>query len=529
MSRFDLVKCRVELVFITMFLLIAAILNLQFLSGANLNSAIAGHDEYLTIKDVYSIIRPLSFKHFFLAVMHGSFLAYGSLMFYLDALIAFIPYKLFGLEGMVYTIRMTHAFFLVSGLSLLSHTFLRTGLSKILFMLSSLAVAHSFYFAMMPKPEPIQLFFFALFLYYFKKNEWNYGRHFLWLGMAFGLKITLLIFLPFIFIAPLFSQVKIEWKTKLKEGIGAFLFFLLGFIVAVPYLLLAFVRPTYIDSFLDANLRNTSKDYDDSSISLFDWLGEGLAGPYFGQESLGLIFLLLIIFVFCWRAFMMVKEKAFKGEILLSFLGLIFIVFIALKVDRLWPHYMWMGYVLSVLALNELHGATKNAFIKKGLATISTGIVLLIASEFVSVNYEKYFLVDQQPEIVTRMHDSEQLFRYIEESLDQGLDVATDGTIHYPYSQFVTADPYHPFAEDLPQDDHTDYRWFYDNYEEIWDEPNDLVVFGDRHPLKDNESLRKRFPHWDVDKHMASCMQHLATDFVLDTIIGELEVYRRLR
>jgi hypothetical protein len=527
LSRFDFPKYRIEVLLSSIFLIAAAFLNLQFLSGANLNTAIAGHDEYLTVKDVYSILAPLSFKHFILALLHGSFLAYGSMMFYVDALFAFIPFKLFGLEGMVYSIRMTHALFLVLGISLLSHTFLRSSLSKMLFILSSFLVAHTFYFTMMPKPEPMQLFFFALFLYYFKKNNWGFGRHFFWLGVAFGLKITILIFLPFIFIVPTIVNGRIQIESKVKEALWASASFLLGFFLAVPYILLALVRPSYLNSFIAANLGNTTKVYDDSSITLMDWLNTGLGEAYLNFAVIGYLFTGLLLLLIVYLVLLFLKEKQFRGESLIGFFALIFIVFIGLKVDRLWPHYLWMAYVLAVLAFNELQSNTSSKTLKKGLLVFNILILGCVGTRFTSHSFTKYFKTESEPEVIRRMADSQILFRYIDDSYNQGIRVGTDGTVLYTYEQFVKANVYHPFEESLPTQEENTYHWYFNNSGQIWDNENDLVIFGDRHPLRDSVAIRKQYPHWNVDQHAEVFKLKMKSEFELDTIIGELEVYKR--
>jgi hypothetical protein len=84
----------IEILFSILFVTVAVLLNLQFLNGANINQAIAGHDEYLTVREVYSIVNPLSVKHFILAIISGDILYYGRVMFYTDALLAYIPFKI---------------------------------------------------------------------------------------------------------------------------------------------------------------------------------------------------------------------------------------------------------------------------------------------------------------------------------------------------------------------------------------------------------------------------------------------------
>lgn len=130
-----LFKYTPDIIFTAVFIFLSVVLNLQFLEGSNINHTIAGHDEYIAVKEVFSIIHPVSFKHFIMAVISGDALYYGRIMFYLDAVFAYLPFKIWGITGMVFAIRMAHACFLLAALLLLSHTFLKSTLQKILFLL----------------------------------------------------------------------------------------------------------------------------------------------------------------------------------------------------------------------------------------------------------------------------------------------------------------------------------------------------------------------------------------------------------
>src|SRR5690606_10275091 len=106
----------VEVIFTLLFILLSVVLNLQFLNGSNVNTIIAGHDEYIAVKEIYSILSPESFKHFIMAIISGNALYYGRIMFYFDALIAYLPFLIWGVKGMVLCIRLTHAFILLAAL-----------------------------------------------------------------------------------------------------------------------------------------------------------------------------------------------------------------------------------------------------------------------------------------------------------------------------------------------------------------------------------------------------------------------------
>ena len=110
------------------------------MEGANINQSIAGHDEYLTVREVYSIINPLSWKHFILAIIGGDIMFYGRVMFYTDALFAYLPFKLFGLDGMVYAIRMTHSLWILISFLILNNLFIKTKWNQFLFLFAHLSL-----------------------------------------------------------------------------------------------------------------------------------------------------------------------------------------------------------------------------------------------------------------------------------------------------------------------------------------------------------------------------------------------------
>jgi hypothetical protein len=95
-----------ELLWLLAFICLSFALNTQLKSASNIHANIGGHDEYLSVREVYSILNAPSARHFVAAVSLGDKLYYGRIMFYFDATVAYIPYKIWGVEGMVVAIRM---------------------------------------------------------------------------------------------------------------------------------------------------------------------------------------------------------------------------------------------------------------------------------------------------------------------------------------------------------------------------------------------------------------------------------------
>ena len=318
----------IEILFSILFLTLAAILNLQFLEGANINRSITGHDEYLTVREVYSILNPLSWKHFILAIIGGDVMYYGRVVFYTDALFAYIPYKIWGLEGMVYAIRMTNSIWLLLGLLILNNSFLKDNFHKFLFLFGSFSLSYTLYFIQMPKPEPLQLVFLALFVREFKKKEYQFGLHFIWLGLAFAAKVNALLILPFMFFIPIVHYWSKGIKRNIHQCLKGLTFFFTGFFIGMPCLLLSPIKPIYLQTYLKKTIFGAEKSYDDAKLTAIEWIKSGLSVSYLGNNWGGFLFVFFAIFLLIYLGVKVIQLKKLNSSFLLLGIGMIFMVFI---------------------------------------------------------------------------------------------------------------------------------------------------------------------------------------------------------
>lgn len=513
-----------EIVISVAFITLASVLNMQFIEGSNIDTIIAGHDEYIAVKEVYSILHPLSVKHFFLAVIAGDVIYYGRLMFYIDALFAYIPFKIWGVGGMVYTVRMVHSLFLGASLLLLAFTFLKDAFQRVLFLVGSMALYYSLYFVMMPKPEPMQLFFLALFLYYFRKSDWSFGKHFIWLGIAFGLKFNVLLLLPVLFALPFYSRTEgnlVFTKEKIIKGLKSIGLFLEGLVIAIPCLALSPIKPIYIKNYIHETFGGTEKTYDDLSLTISDWIEKGLGGSYLGHWLLGYLFMTFALVVFLYGIYNMIRKKNSVYLLILT-IGLILTWAIMIKTKRLWPHYIWTGYIFMLLGLLLFASSRASTASKRYL---NAGItVFMLTSIFFFVNRELplYTSLDKRSEAQEVYTESKQAIQYIRQHYPNAW-VSTDGSVLFPFDDFVKAKPYHPFSSKLPKSKETIFWWNGDHHERMWDPPADVVVFYRWYP-PDMRTMKKSYG----GAQLADLYQkHIETDFVSDTSFGRVRIFKR--
>jgi hypothetical protein len=516
-------KNKIELLFAIVFTTIAVKLNLQFLDGSNINTLIAGHDEYIAVKEVYSILHPVSLKHFVMAVISGNALYYGRIMFYIDALFAFLPFKIWGVTGMVLSIRVFHSLCLLAALLVLSKTFFSSQLQKILFFLSTFCLYFTMYFIMMPKPEPMQLLFLAIFLNRFKKSNWSFGWHFIFIGIAYGLKFNVLLLLPIVFLLPVIKSGALELKNEIIPAIKSLVFALIGLVIAVPCLILAPVKPIFLSTYLHETFGGTVKGYDNAALTLNDWMTAGLGGSYLGHWTLAYPFYLFLILLFVFNFRKSFKTGDFSSVLLMSF-GMVLSIVIMLKTKRLWPHYLWTSYIFMSVGIISALPKLINSLQTK---VILGFIVLFTSSSIFFYLYRElplYTNLSNSSDVKLNRKWSNQAFNYINNNYP-GSKVGTDGSVLNLFTQFVEVDIYHPFSGALPESKDTRYQWYWDFPMKIWDN-SDIVVFYKRHP----ERMLIDKPNYQLGHHqeIESYYQKMVPErFERDTNFGEIIIYRK--
>jgi hypothetical protein len=521
--KIDSNKNSVEIIFAIVFTTIAVLLNIQFLDGSNINTAIAGHDEYIAVKEVYSILHPVSLKHFVMAVISGNALYYGRIMFYIDAIVAFLPFKIWGVTGMVFSIRLFQSFCLLGALIVLSRTFLTSKLQKILFYLGTFCLFFTMYFIMMPKPEPMQLLFLALFLNRFKKSNWSFGWHFVLIGIAYGLKFNVLLILPLVFLLPLIKSGTLKLKNEIIPAFKSIVFTLLGIMIAIPCLILAPVKPIFLNTYLHETFGGTEKGYDNASLTFNDWMTSGLGSSYLGHWSLAYPFYIFLIVLFVMSVRKSFKTEDFSSLILMAF-GIIFSVVIMLKTKRLWPHYLLTSYIFMCVGVVS----TLPKMLDKIQTKIILGFIVIFtySSIFFYCNRELPLFMNfsNRDDVKLNRKWSNQAFNYININYPES-KVGTDGSLLNLFKQFVEVDIYHPFTGSAPESKDTRYQWYWDFPMKIWDN-SDIVVFYKRHP----ERMLIDKPNYQLGHHqeIESYYQQMVPErFERDTNFGEIIIYRK--
>lgn len=353
-------------------------------------------DERITFDGVYKILHPSGLVDFVLSIAHGGDHRYGRSLWYTLAFFSFIPERLFGDIGLIVADRTVQLLLVIAAFVVLSITFLRHWFYRLLLLSALLTMPYTAYYTSMPKPEPLQLLFISIFLYYYRKYEMSFqGWYWIFLGLAFGTKISTLPVVLIILVASVYQAKSEKYELILTNLTSAIVFFLIGLAIAVPILMphlfigyVAFkaiksitnkrlnfqnspivsftvVTSLFIVNFLisgflalkfklkipfavwfNSTFLNTTHGSDSNSVNFLSWvyftLEQWLIAPV--PLSIVLSALGLYLVVKSVRSGMNVGLVAFAAGLLIN-------ISIFAATHRLWGFYLFSGFVLMLVGL----------------------------------------------------------------------------------------------------------------------------------------------------------------------------------
>lgn len=393
MARFrlaplELIFAFLGFVFLGLFIFLAARANFDMASGR----FVLFMDERITFDGVRNIIFPGGLGEFFYNVFDGGDHRYGRVLWNSIAIFSAVPAWVFGDAGQIIAARMLQVVFIVSSVLIFSFGVVRGWSWRFALLVVLLSVPFSHYFLTLPKPEPIQLFLISVFCYFYIKTGARCSWHWVFMGMAFGAKISALpvVFVFFfaqflcggrvgggapweslaialsafflglsvsvpILLGPIFIIVFCYWAMVLLGRRFGFSIGLMGALFVVSVLLVFYVYRENLNVWMSFTFLNTSHGADQAGITAGSWFsyyfGEWLRVP----KPLGFILFISFVFYFVTYSAQTFKSKVFCSHrfavsvIFVSGICLNLAIFVGTK--RLWGFYMYSGSMLIFLGI----------------------------------------------------------------------------------------------------------------------------------------------------------------------------------
>lgn len=392
-------------------------------------------DERITFDGVKKILHPNDISLFLYSVIDGGDHRYGRTLWNSIAIFSAIPERLFGDYGQIVATRMLQVILVVVSYFVFAFGILRNWFLRLVLLVAMLTIPSTDYYMTMPKPEPLQLLFLAIFCYFFVKRNAAFSWYWILIGLAFGTKIStlpaLLVFIAIALLARSKNDLSVDYRKPL---INAAIAFFLGLAIAVPILFsplllsvggyfafdwvvkkfsldrgsritiaitvvvtVFFASRKILNVWVLSTFLNTTHGADQASINALSWVNyifdEWLIAPYtIGLALFILIFGYLILYgAQIWKSdFSSVDQRTTAFAIAIA--GLVLNIAIILGAKRLWGFYLYPGTVLMVagilmmadLSIACTHVENKRISIKtlKILSSLIPVFLLLISGFF---------------------------------------------------------------------------------------------------------------------------------------------------
>jgi hypothetical protein len=377
-------------------LLVFIIVCVFFLAALRANADLAAGrhvlfmDERITFDGVRQILHAQDLGSLLQALGDGGDHRYGRSLWNSMALAALAPERIWGETGQIIAGRLLQGVLLASAFLVFAFGLLRAWPLRALLVAALAALPHAHYYATMPKPEPLQLLFMALFCVFFLRANFSFGIYWIFLGLAFGTKISALPAVAVFAAASLLAARSDKADETVERAAIAGVAFFAGFAIAVPLFLaallvvlggfaaLAFLRRRFrthllilaalaalclhfayvegrlaISTWLGHILENTTHGDDRSGIGPGSWLsyffGDWLVAPAgVGAAVVAVAALLGASSMPALRG--PDGTRTFLGLVLLS-AGTAWNVAMFVAAHRLWGFYLYPGTALAIVGL----------------------------------------------------------------------------------------------------------------------------------------------------------------------------------
>ena len=479
-------------------------------------------DERISFEGVSNILHPNGISNFIWSITDGGDHRYGRIFWNSIALFVFLPEYFFGEFGQIFSTRMFQVMILIASFAILVKTFIKNPILKLSLFFCLLNIPFSDYYMTSPKPEPIQLFFISIFLFYYRKHNMKINSfYWIFLGLAFGAKISTLP-LVIIFLLPSVFHAIYQKKINLllKKYIVGFFYFILGLVLSVPILLppifisiiiykliiklfsvnlyyklsliftliftnlatslLLFFKYNIITGFAlwgGSTFLNTEHGSDHTSTGFLNWL-QYLLYDWFNAPTIFLaigctVFLILFIRYLSSNYYISFL-KSNEIPILLIVAGIFSSIIIFLTVQRIWGFYLFINSILilvGIFSIIEYGLFNKKTFNKVNYYLSHTLLLIffIIATIFwFPKNYNQFITISQR----TQSNEYLENYQSYKEILHFAKKLPKDNK-----KIFIT---YDPSLFLLPENQNYEINLFW-GYLVDWNKDIDVIILNKNH------------------------------------------------
>lgn len=399
-------------------------------------------DERITFDGVSNILNASNIKEFIVSVIHGGDHRYGRILWNSIALFAVIPTEYFGEVGQIISARILQEFLIISSYLVLTFSLIKERFLQVVFFFLLIGLPYTDYYTTLPKPEPLQLLLISIFIsIYFRQNTKLGGWCWIFLGAAFGAKISTLPVVVIFIAASLWFDKKSNNEVFINNYIKTIFYIIVGLCISEPILIgnfifsiifykliiknlnikngiiifnialmiiliinmviskgasLYFQKNNPLNIWINDTFLNTKHGADDSNIGLNNWilyyLQDWFIAPGWLMLFLGVFFITLLIIIYSINKLYFLR---INPGILLIMAGTALNLSVFIGVHRLWGMYLYIGTILILAGILKITDQAVEMFNKynfyKLYLYLFIGFLVMIGFfYFIPNQYEKY-------------------------------------------------------------------------------------------------------------------------------------------
>ena len=364
-------------------------------------------DELITYDSAMAFLQVESLKDLFYAFADSDG-RYGATLYYSSALVAVLGNAFGGDAGAILLIRMLLSVELAAAYLLLAFVLISNRLLSLVALLTLIFLPTTAYFATMPKPEPLQLLFLAIFLYLFVKRRQFFGWPWLFFGLAFGAKVSALFLLPVFvgFILLTSFTPSVVWRDYALV-MGSIIWLGVGWLISVPQVVAYGISG--LARYFILILGNVNHGADNAAITLWAWIeffiGTWLSGGWLMGLSLlaALIIPTIVLVLFSWfHRNSEIKDNHYlendwvNGPFILL-CGFVHLLSPMLLTQRLWDFYLHNGFAIMLIgSLMAINSILKSSFRWRKWLWITPLLLTVNLSNLIPVTGNRYYELSQR-------------------------------------------------------------------------------------------------------------------------------------
>jgi hypothetical protein len=378
---------------------------------------------------------------------------------------------------------------------------------------------------MIPKPDPMQLLVLSIFLHYFIKNNFESGKYFILLGIAYGIKFNIITILPWLFLIPFINKGTDLGNYFRKISLTIF-YFIAGLVIAVPCLLMSPIKPVFLRSYLNSTFGYVSQYDDNLNQGMFEWIIKGWFGAYNGGTLFGTILILFLLAALYSGIKEYITTKKLSHEIVILISGLMLFLPVIVLTKRIWPHYLWSGYIFIFLGLVMFIQKIKGN--RNLRITLYSLVLIIIGGSIKSTIAQGNQLFQLQSNSKDLLYNGQLAYQYLK-SKNREFTSVQDLSVPYPFIEMLKARPYHPFASAFKDTVRQKFIWQgFISPQTIAESKADYIITGKTN-FNDSSDIRKTVKDITQRKNNELIRAELGKSIFYDTAFGTIRIYSVLR